>query len=250
MNKQSDFDLHAAVSSWRENLSQSPGIGARDVDELESHLRDSMARLQEGGLSTEEAFLIAARRLGTAADLGVEYCKVNHGMVWLNRALWALIGIQTYGLIAKVAGLAGDGIAIGGLAVFGYKFTTGNNESFFAALPTVLLTSVQLLALVGTVACVWWLFRRNESRISRLFRRPAWVAGVAAGFCMLMLLLSMARSGEVALLGKWFSKEAVGTIVFSAGITGMILNLTQIIALAALTVFIIRRKLRAARRTA
>ncbi len=40
-----------------------------DVDELESHLREQIEQLQVSGLSDDEAFLVAHRRLGNTAVL-------------------------------------------------------------------------------------------------------------------------------------------------------------------------------------
>ena len=52
------------IGGWREHLSRAPQFRPEDVQELEAHLRDSVARWRTKGLSDEEAFLIAAGRLG------------------------------------------------------------------------------------------------------------------------------------------------------------------------------------------
>ena len=59
MENQTSFDLKAAVRRWRENLAQSPEFRTEDIDELESHVQDSVSDLQRRGLSAEEAFVIA-----------------------------------------------------------------------------------------------------------------------------------------------------------------------------------------------
>lgn len=43
--------------------------GSENLNELESHLRDSIATLQTRGLSAEEGFLIATRRLGQGQEI-------------------------------------------------------------------------------------------------------------------------------------------------------------------------------------
>jgi hypothetical protein len=79
-----EFDLNVALRLWRERLSESPQFRAENLDELESHLRDSMAALQTKGLSAEESFLIGARRVGSAAALEREFAGENGGRGWRN----------------------------------------------------------------------------------------------------------------------------------------------------------------------
>lgn len=79
-----EFDLNVALRLWREQLSQSPQFRAENLDELESHLRDSMASLQTKGLSAEESFLIGARRVGSAAALEREFAGENGGRGFRN----------------------------------------------------------------------------------------------------------------------------------------------------------------------
>jgi hypothetical protein len=85
------FDLNAAVLRWRERLDRSPQFRDENLAELESHLRDAVERLQAAELSQEEAFMIAARRIGSVQQLASEFEKVNrnpmnkiiHGLVLL-----------------------------------------------------------------------------------------------------------------------------------------------------------------------
>jgi hypothetical protein len=79
-----EFDLNMALRLWREQLSQSPQFRPENLDELESHLRDSMASLQTKGLSAEESFLIGARRVGSAAALEREFAGENGGRGFRN----------------------------------------------------------------------------------------------------------------------------------------------------------------------
>ena len=57
-----EFDLSDGVRRWRESLSGSPALSAGDLDELESHLRDSIASLEACGLSAREAFWVGTSR--------------------------------------------------------------------------------------------------------------------------------------------------------------------------------------------
>ena len=56
--------LEEQIAHWREYLRRRRAIDARDVAELEDHLRDQMGELTGAGLAGDEAFLIAVKRLG------------------------------------------------------------------------------------------------------------------------------------------------------------------------------------------
>ena len=111
MGNTMQFDLNAAVRDWREQLTQSPQFRVENLAELESHLRDSVARLQGPELSEEEAFVIATRRVGSVEQLATEFEKVNrnpmnkiiHGLVLVFFGiacffLWALLGLTERGM--------------------------------------------------------------------------------------------------------------------------------------------------------
>jgi hypothetical protein len=92
MENQTSFDLNAAIQRWRAGLAQSPGFRGTDLDELESHVRDSVEALRVPSLSEEEAFLIAIRRTGPREQLAAEFAAINGSSVWLDRIRWMTIG--------------------------------------------------------------------------------------------------------------------------------------------------------------
>lgn len=63
------------------------------LDELETHLRDSVSALQSKGLNSEEAFLIASRRIGDHEPLAAELTKVHPGEWITSRLAWMLLGM-------------------------------------------------------------------------------------------------------------------------------------------------------------
>ena len=83
------FDLNASLNLWLEKLAQSPHFRNENVAEMETHVRDSVTKLHSQGLSEEESFLIAIRRVGSIGKLEPEFAKVNrnrrsiiaHGLV-------------------------------------------------------------------------------------------------------------------------------------------------------------------------
>jgi len=111
--------LNASLGFWLERLTQSPHFRSENVTEMESHVRDSVSKLQCQGLSEEESFLIAIRRVGSVGKLEPEFAKVNrnprniiaHGVVLLVFSvgcffLWALLRIPLFlqGTLAKLGG--------------------------------------------------------------------------------------------------------------------------------------------------
>jgi len=95
MENPTSFDLNEAIRRWQENFGGSPAFGAENLEELASHLRASVERLKAGGLSEEEAFVIAARRIGEREPLAQEYAKVNAaaGWSWAAVSFWMVAGI-------------------------------------------------------------------------------------------------------------------------------------------------------------
>ena len=87
MENPTHFDLNEAIRRWHKNLGASLAFKADNLEELESHLRASVQRLQSNGLSEEEAFLIAMHRIGERGLLEREYAKVNS-----SRARVGLLG--------------------------------------------------------------------------------------------------------------------------------------------------------------
>ena len=63
------FDLEQAIRDWTLTFRPDSSIGTDGEREVESHLRESIERLQDSGLSAREAFAIAQHRLGLTVDL-------------------------------------------------------------------------------------------------------------------------------------------------------------------------------------
>ena len=74
--------LESQIAEWRAYVSNAPGVNGRDVDELEDHLRHQIAELSEAGLTADEGFLIAVKRLGDVDGLSREYALEHSGRLW------------------------------------------------------------------------------------------------------------------------------------------------------------------------
>ena len=74
--------LEEQIAHWREYLRRRRAIDARDVAELEDHLRDQMGELTGAGLASDEAFLIAVKRLGNLDALSREFAHEHSERLW------------------------------------------------------------------------------------------------------------------------------------------------------------------------
>lgn len=80
------------VARWRQQMVQRGSLEQASLDELESHLWDTIEQLVEEGLSEREAFLQACMRLGHEDALIEEYDKVSYWSdekrSWWDHAFW------------------------------------------------------------------------------------------------------------------------------------------------------------------
>ena len=75
------------IDEWRAYLRTSHAITTRDVAELEDHLREQMASLGEQGLSQDEAFLVAVKRMGAIDALTREFAREHSDRLWKQLVL-------------------------------------------------------------------------------------------------------------------------------------------------------------------
>lgn len=65
----SNFNLEQLISDYIDRIRIQGSITGSDAEELTNHLYDATEALNKQGLSEEEAFIIACKRLGTEAVL-------------------------------------------------------------------------------------------------------------------------------------------------------------------------------------
>ncbi len=74
--------VESQIAEWRAYVASAPGVDGHDVDELEDHLRHQIAELNAAGLTADEAFLIAVKRLGEVDGLSREFAREHSGRLW------------------------------------------------------------------------------------------------------------------------------------------------------------------------
>ena len=120
--------LEGQIEAWRAHLRRSRAITGSDAEELEDHLREQIASLSGGGLSEDEAFLVAVKRMGAIDALTREFAREHSDRLWKqlvlsgdgadggaesptaegSRKLWVALGLAvTAGAAIKLPALFG-----------------------------------------------------------------------------------------------------------------------------------------------
>jgi leader peptidase (prepilin peptidase)/N-methyltransferase len=79
------FDLEQSIIDWRQQMIAAGIQAPVPLEELEGHLRDEIERQIQAGSTTQQAFDLATRQIGRAAELKGEFAKA--GETGLN-LLW------------------------------------------------------------------------------------------------------------------------------------------------------------------
>jgi hypothetical protein len=74
--------VETQIAEWRAYVANAPGVNGHDVDELEDHLRHQIAELNAAGLTDDEAFLVAVKRMGDLDALSREFAREHSGRLW------------------------------------------------------------------------------------------------------------------------------------------------------------------------
>jgi hypothetical protein len=74
--------VESQIAEWRAYVANAPGVNGHDVDELEDHLRHQIAELSAAGLTADEGFLVAVKRMGDLDTLSREFAREHSGRLW------------------------------------------------------------------------------------------------------------------------------------------------------------------------
>src|SRR5688500_7051464 len=81
------ISLEEQIDQWRSYLRRRQAIHSVDVAELEDHLREQVAVLVDAGLATDEAFLVAVKRMGNLDALSREFAREHSDRLWKQLVL-------------------------------------------------------------------------------------------------------------------------------------------------------------------
>jgi hypothetical protein len=125
--------LEEQIDQWRSFLRSRQAIHSVDIAELEDHLREQIAALSAGGLTPDEAFLVAVKRLGSLDALSREFAREHSERLWKQLVSPGDVeapagGVRSDAVVAVcLAVLAGVFIKVP--ALFGLE--VNGNESFY-----------------------------------------------------------------------------------------------------------------------
>ncbi len=86
------------IREWRSAVLSNRALTESDADELEGHVREQVSDLTKAGLSSDEAFLIAIRRLGEVDQITAEYAREHSDRLWKHLAMPMAIDNRRTGL--------------------------------------------------------------------------------------------------------------------------------------------------------
>lgn len=183
--------LEGRIAEWRSHLNRRQAIHAVDADELEDHLRSQVAALEQAGLSEDEAFLIAVKRLGDLDELSREFAREYSERLW-KRLVLAPEADQAGGETVKEAivavGLAvAAGVAIKLPELFGVSFAGPEWDQVFYARNSSLFVLPLLAA--------FFAWKRGVGRAGKL-----WLAAPFVVAALVMNLMPFTLVGHTVLL--------------------------------------------------
>ena len=85
-------ELEAQFEQWRQYVLRRRELQPFDADELEDHLRGCVDELVAAGLSPDEAFLVAVKRMGSLDELSREFAREHSERLWKQLVLTADTG--------------------------------------------------------------------------------------------------------------------------------------------------------------
>ncbi len=224
MESRPRFDLTSALARWTADFAARGNLEPGKIAELGSHLRDSIADLQQHGLDDAEAFLIATRRLGNLAQIEAEFEKAE-SILLPRRALWWLV-LGVVGWTTLQGALHVLGI---GLTLLGCLFT--KNQTMLAT-----LCGMTELVMLGLFFCALRALVNQHSWIQMMVNFIARHPWRAALFVALANgLFHMASSLFIPILCRIVSPNSVGNILTLLNGASMISSL----AFVGITAFIL-----------
>ncbi len=206
------FDLETRIRNWKASLLAHDGVDPEVADELEDHLRESFAELQgqpsgaASRLDAEEAFLVAARRIGGVDLLADEFERVTPDSAWRRRWIWLLCGYVGGHFVFQV---------VLNLATVSYALTHRSRP----LLGALLYVGVFLAGLAAVIHAAR--SRSLRSRFGRFAEGLAPHLGRKVGL-VAFLALALLLSALVTPIGAWVvsSTEGESASSFALGGTG------------------------------
>jgi hypothetical protein len=168
-----DQPLEDQIAQWRAYVSRRQALHGSDVEELEGHLRDQLAALTESGLTGDEAFLVAVKRMGSLDALSREFARAHSERLWKQLVIASDHEASTTTLSSEtfvVLGLAvAAAVAVKLPALFGHPISPNENVPIFYVRNASLF--------VFPLLTIYFLWKRGASVASGLWLALPFAAG-------------------------------------------------------------------------
>ncbi|MCX5069842.1 permease prefix domain 1-containing protein [Micromonospora lupini] len=222
-------ELEAQFAQWRRYVLRHRELQSVDADELEDHLRGSVDELVAAGLSPDEAFLVAVKRMGSLDELSREFAREHSERLWKQLVLTGDSGDPAAGprsrrdLWVMLGCAAGAVASVKAPALFGLSFDDdgsfyARNATLFAlpwlaaflawrrrARPVVIAVLVALFALGAVAANVYPLADDSQSVVVTGVHLPIalWLV-VGLAYVADDWRSSRRRMDFIRFTGEWF----------------------------------------------
>ena len=207
------FETERAITQWRSEMAALEGMNADSIEELETHLRESFDSLSQSnaGLSADEAFHIAKRRLGDPKELDQEFASISPSVIWRRRVFWALIGFIDITLLLVAISI------IGRLGLWG---ATALEAPGSLALWTTISFGIAALIIALMVALSWRfiLIANPHTVVDQFARYPIFCSAI------ILIFVGIVKAGSLVvdvLVTQTVSLEQFGDIAFHARTASM-----------------------------
>lgn len=168
-----DRPLEEQIAQWRGYLRRRQGVHGTDVEELEGHLRDQLTALTESGLTGDEAFLVAVKRMGSLDALSREFARAHSERLWKQLVITPDTdeSVKTsYTEVFVVLGLAvAAALAIKVPTLFGHRLSPDSE------VPAFYIRNASLF--VFPLLTVYFLWKRASDVVSGLWLALPFVIG-------------------------------------------------------------------------
>ena len=183
--------LEEGIAEWRSYLRRHQAIHSVDAAELEDHLRSQAGALVEAGLTEDEAFLIAVKRIGELDALSREFAREHSERLWKRLVVapedGAGTGISGRGALVAIALAVAAAVAVKVPALFGVRLHQDQE------LPVFYVRNFSLLVL--PFLAVFFAWKRSLAPACRLWLAAPFVAGATA-----INLMPFAAGGHTEIL--------------------------------------------------
>jgi len=159
------FDLDQSLAGWRKQMLAAGIKTPVPLEELEIHLREDIAQQMQSGLSAQQAFGIAVKKIGQALELKREFKKTSApmemqeviklaGVICFAVALFCqLLSCPAFGLVVFAHGLSP--LAVWGITVAATVLSWKYNHKLLPVIRNQPLR--RAVGIVCYVGCLLWI---------------------------------------------------------------------------------------------